>query len=407
VAEIFVGRQPILDRRLEIAGYELLFRGGNVEHALVTNHDGATATVVLNTFTEIGLERVVGSHRAWLNVNRDFLVNKLAFTIPPHLVGLEILEDQVIDGHLVGAVRELKNHGYRLALDDFTYTRHSEQLLKLVDYVKVDIRALARPAFIREVNLAKQYGASVIAEKVETREEHAFCAQLGCDRFQGYFFCKPEVISQRAVRVNRVSLLELLAALQDPAIELHTLEHLMGHDVALSYRLLRYINSAFFGLRRRVSSLGQALALLGLQNVKRWATLSVFAGVDDKPAELTITALARARYCERSADRFEAASADQLFTVGLFSVVDALMDAPLEQVVASLPFPADIREAIVARTGDMGRALDSVVAHEVGDFARAEELSPGSNALYLESLAWAAQAAHGLLGGHAPAAAAA
>jgi EAL and modified HD-GYP domain-containing signal transduction protein len=403
MADVFLARQPIFDRQLEVAGYELLFRGGAVDKALVGDDDGATATVVMNAFTEFGIERVVGARTAWLNVNRDFIVKKLAYTIPPALVGLEILEDQIVDGDLIDAVRDLKRHGYKLALDDYTYSRsrHSDELLRLVDAVKLDMRALGRDRFRAEVHMLKRHPVALVAEKVETREEYAFCAQLGCQRFQGYFFCKPELIQGRGVAPNRLSLLQLIASLQDPAIDLRKLEQLISRDVALSYRLLRYINSAFFGLRRQVSSIAHALALLGTENVKRWATLSVFAGIDDKPAELTTTALVRARFCERAAS----SEPSEHFTVGLFSVVDALMDAPMDEVLSTLPFPDDVRHAIVARRGDKGRLLDCVLALEAGEFERAESIRGDADDLYVESMEWANVASDGLFSDRALAAA--
>jgi c-di-GMP phosphodiesterase len=398
MADVFLARQPIFDRQLQVVGYELLFRGGAVDKALVGDDDGATATVVMNAFTEFGIERVVGPRTAWLNVNRDFLVKKLGYTIPPGLVGLEILEDQIVDGNLIDAVRDLKRHGYKLALDDYTYTpsRHSDELLRLVDRVKLDMLALGRDGFRAQVHMLKRHGVALVAEKVETREEYAFCAQLGCEFFQGYFFCKPELIQGRGVAPNRLSLLQLIASLQDPTIDLRQLERLISRDVALSYRLLRYINSAFFGLRRKVSSIAHALALLGIENVKRWATLTVFAGIDDKPAELTTTALVRARFCERAAENLASPQPPEHFTVGLFSVVDALMDAPMEEVLSTLPFPDDVRHAIVARRGDKGRTLDCVLALEAGEFERAEAICGAADDLYVESMEWASVASEGL-----------
>jgi c-di-GMP phosphodiesterase len=176
-------------------------------------------------------------------------------------------------------------------------------------------------------------------------------------------------------------------------IELHQLERLVARDVMLSFRLLRYINSAFFGLRCEVSSIAQALALLGIENLKRWATLTIFASIDGKPPELTVTALIRARFCERSGENILAATSSELFTLGLFSVIDALMDTPIEEVLASIPFPEDMRYALIAHSGEMGRLLDCVTALEAGDFDRAQALVPGCGQLYVESIIWANDAA--------------
>ena len=201
----------------------------------------------------------------------------------------------------------------------------------------------------------KSYGVTLLAEKVETHEDHAWCVEHGCDLFQGFFFCQPELCTsagspptaRRCSRSSPPSRIRPCSSLQ--------LERKISRDVALSFRLLRYINSAFFGLRFEISSIGQALALLGVENLRRWATLTVLASIDGKPPELTVTALVRARFCELAGDQLAGPRPGELFTLGLFSVIDALMDAPIEDVIALIPFPADMREALVSRAGDKGR----------------------------------------------------
>jgi EAL and modified HD-GYP domain-containing signal transduction protein len=391
--EVFVARQPIFDRHLNVAGYELLFRGGEARSALVSDSEGATASVVLSSFTEIGLEKIVGSNPAWVNVSREFVLEGLARTMPPKVVGLEILEDELLDERFVHALIELKRLGYRLALDDFQYSVSAERLLGLVDVVKLDVLALGREGLAREVERLKPYAMTLLAEKVESHEDHAYCAELGFELFQGFFFCRPELLHNRGIVANRASMLEVVAALQDPSVQLHRVEQMISRDVGLSFRLLRYINSAFFGLRFEISSIGQALALLGLENLKRWATLTVLASVDGKPPELTVTALVRARFCERAGRLLPGPRPGELFTLGLFSVIDALMDAPIEDVVKLIPFPPDMREALTERRGEKGALLQCVTALEAGDFDRAQKLVAGAGDHYVEALIWATDAA--------------
>jgi EAL and modified HD-GYP domain-containing signal transduction protein len=399
MAEVYVARQPIFNTALEVEGYELLFRGGSDAEALVADAEGATATVVLNSFTEIGLERIVGPHTAWINVSREFVLSGLARTVPPGVVGLEILEDQLIDDRFTTAVSALKAQGYRLALDDFEYSPSAEALLPLADVIKLDLMALGRDGVARHVERLKPYGALILAEKLETRDDHAYCAAIGCDLFQGFFFRQPELVHNRGVSANRLSLLQTVSALQDPTVDLHALEQLISRDVALSFRLLRYMNSAFFGLRCEVRSIGQALALLGVERLRHWTTLSLLASIDDKPAELTVTALVRARFCERAGgQRRGGPSAGQLFTLGLFSVIDALMDAPISEVIASIPFPEEMRMALVEHAGEQGQLLECVTALEAADFDRAQSLVRDAGELYLESLVWANEAAEALFG---------
>jgi c-di-GMP phosphodiesterase len=394
MAEVYVARQPIFNASLEVAGYELLFRGGADAEALVVNAEGATATVVLNSFTEIGLERIVGASTAWINVSRDFVLSGLAHTVPPDVAVLEILEDQVIDAGFVAALETLKAQGYRLALDDFEYSPSADPLLPLVDVVKLDFVALGREGVARHVKQLRPYGVTLLAEKLETREDYAYCAELGCDLFQGFFFCKPELVRNRGVAANRLSLLQTVSALQDPTVDLTALEQLVSRDVALSFRLLRYINSAFFGLRMEVRSIGQALALLGVERLRHWTTLSLLASIDDKPPELTVTALVRARFCEQAGASL--GSPGQLFTLGLFSVIDALMDAPIADVIASIPFPQEMRAALIDHSGEQGQLLECVGALESADFDRAQSIIANAGEVYLESMVWANDAAQAL-----------
>jgi c-di-GMP phosphodiesterase len=401
MSDVFVARQPIFNHDLEVVGYELLFRSREAQ--AIPSPEGATASVVLNAFTEIGIERIVGDRTAWINVSREFILSGLAQTLPVGRVRLELLEDQLLDDRLIEALNDLSTGGYRIALDDFEYSEAAEPLIELVDVVKLDVRALGRDGMSEHAARLKPHGVRLLAEKVETREDYAFCVELGCELFQGYFFCRPELLRDREIVASRLSLLEVIAALQDPGVDFSQLERLISRDVSLSLRLLRYINSAFFGLRMEVSSIGQALALLGVQNLRRWATLSVFASIDDKPPELTVTALIRGRFCELAGEHLNTVQGE-LFTLGMFSVIDALMDSAIEEVLASIPFPGDMRQALIAHVGDKGVLLDCLQALEAGDFDRAEGLVPGAAPIYLDALVWANEAANPLLGdGTAPA----
>ncbi len=396
--DVFVARQPIFNRKLEVVGYELLFRGGAVNEALIASAEGATATVLLNSFTELELDQLVADKTAWVNVSREFVLSGLAASVPPGMVGLEIVDYERPDDELIDALRNLKRRGYRLALDGFSYRTSVEPLLELVDVVKLDMLELGREQLAGQVELLRTFDVSVLAQKVEHHSDHAFCAELGCDLFQGYFFCRPQVVRHRGIAVNRMALLQLVAALHDPTVELADVEHLIARDVSLSFRLLRYINSAFFGLRGEVRSVRQALALLGVDNVRRWATLSVLASVDDKPPELTVTALIRARFCERAGEQLGLARPAELFTLGLFSVIDAMMDAPIEEVLASLPCAPEVREALINHRGEKGLLLDCVATLEAGEIDRAKTIVSRASELYIEALMWAGSAAESLFG---------
>jgi EAL and modified HD-GYP domain-containing signal transduction protein len=291
----------------------------------------------------------------------------------------------------VEAVAELSERGYKIALDDFEYAPEADPLLPLADYVKLDYVALGRAGFAEHVKLLEPYGVKILAEKVETREEHDFCTELGCDFFQGFFYQKPEILRERRIELNRGSMFQIISAMQDPSIQLEDLEPLIAHDVPLSLRLLRYLNSAFLGLACEVSSVRQGLILLGIDNVRRWATLTAMTSLEGKTSELTDAALLRARFCELAG--VEAGlDGSEMFTVGLFSLIDAMMDTSLDEVLDNLPFPKAIRAALLHREGRMGEILTAAIALEGGSPAEAGSLVEGANSFFVQSLLWAQEA---------------
>jgi EAL and modified HD-GYP domain-containing signal transduction protein len=387
MSHVFLARQPIFDRERAVTGYELLYRGGIAPRAVVEDAEAATAAVALNALTEMGLDRLVGEHIAWINVSREFLLRGLARNLPADRVVLEILEHQIVDELLLALIEDLRSSGYVLALDDFTYSPGIEDLLPLVTYVKLDLLELGKEAFAREAARLAPYHVKLVAEKVETHEEFDTGVAAGCELFQGFFFCRPEFIRDRAIAPTGMALLRLAAALANPQLQLADLEQLISNDVALSYRLLRYINSAYFGLRNRVSSIMHAVTLLGLQNVRQWATLTTFAAIDDKPRELFVTALVRARFCEHAGEPVDG-SPEERFTIGLFSVLDALMDTTMETAVESLPLPPRMRDALVKRYGG-GRLLDCVEAIERGDMNASVRQLGHAARHYVSALSWA------------------
>ncbi len=387
MTEIFLARQPILDSKQSVRGYELLYRDGNVAVANVDDDELATARVAVNALTNIGLEQVVGGRPAWFNVTRAFVLQGLTASFPPERVVLELVESRQIDQSLLEAVALLRDSGYVIALDDFSYKPELDELLKLADIVKLDMLALGPERLEREVERLAPSGVTVVAEKIESHEDFRSALAAGCDLFQGYFFCRPRLFTNHVIAPNRLAVVQLAIALQDPAIDLADLDRLISADVALAYRLLRYINSAYFSLRQPVGSIIQAIVLLGLENVRRWATLTIFAEIADKPQELFLTGLVRGRFCEQTGQAHDGPPAE-LFTLGLFSVLDALTDTPMPEIVQALPFPRHMREALIDHAG-AGRLLDCIEAIEHGDFIGAHELLASPMRHYLDAVAWA------------------
>ncbi len=389
VQTFYLARQPIYDSSLRVAGYELLYRGGNCAAADFCDGDRATTEVMTSSIVDIGLDKLVGNHPAFINVTRGFLDGDLPLPEVGGRIVLEVLEDVQVDSRLLARLERLSGAGYRVALDDFAFRGGAEALLAFADYVKLDVQALSPQALVDNVARARDHPARLIAEKVETHEMMATCRELGFDMFQGFFFCRPRTVSGQRPEANRLAVLQLISRLQDPEAGIEELERLVTCDPALSYRLLKYINSAYCGLRVEVSSIRKALILVGTDLVRSWATLLLLSRLSDgKPEELISTALIRARFCELLGRDDAARDDNQYFTVGLLSVLDALLDQPMAAVVSELPFDAELREALSGRTGPLGETLSRVIAYEQ-DQPKGEVEGTSLTGRYVEALGWA------------------
>jgi EAL and modified HD-GYP domain-containing signal transduction protein len=386
MTDIFLARQPILDRDQSVQGYELMYPQRNDEETPASNGALASARVVLTAFSEIGLEHLVGLSPAWIKVTPEFTRLDVAPNLPPERVVLELSGRKFLHESMIEPVGKLRDAGYRLALDEFEVTPEFDALLRTVDIVKLDMHELGGRELARRTFKLRPYGLTVAAKNIETPDEFKLAVAAGADLFQGFFFCRPHLIGGRRVPPSRVALLQLASALQDPEVQLRELEQLISRDVALSYRLLKYINSAYFSLRGAVSSIRQAVALLGIEQLRSWATLTIFADVGDKPRELYMTALVRARFCQQAGGAQDGPK-PELFTLGLFSVLDALTDTSMRIALHSLPLTPAMREALIHHTGP-GRLLDCVIAIENGEFDRATEIVGNASTHYIDAVAW-------------------
>ena len=385
----YLARQPIYDGRFNVAAYELLFRSGPERRARFENGDQATSDVITSSVVDIGLDNLVGGHSAFINATEGFLHGELPLPDHRDRIVLEVLEDIALDDRLLASLRALSAAGYRLALDDFEYLPGCEPVLDLVDYVKLDVCALDEQALAEHVARIRPHGPRLLAEKVETHDMLARCQALGFDFYQGFFFCRPKLICGRRPAANRISVLQLMSRLQSPDTGMDELERLVTADPALSYRLLKYINSSYCGLPVRVTSIRQALVLAGTERIRSWATLLIMAGLsDDKPSELIATAFIRARMCELLGRGCSRQDEHASFTVGLMSVLDALLDLPMDQVVAGLPFDDDVSAALCEYRGAMGSTLRRVLAYERGVVAEGEDVDALTDA-YLQAVKWA------------------
>ena len=389
---IFVSRQPIYDQQLHVFAYALA--GHNPEEA---QHDQsgsypATSELIYSAFIESGLDVIVGHNRALIRLSRGFLLLDYAHAFPKDKVILEVSDITPVDKALIEAVCELSAEGYAIALNDMIDFDHPQTLIETAELITIDLSACPRPQLEARVDYLRQYGVKLLASKVETQEELAYCKELGFDYFQGYFICQPETVKQHRSPTNRLAVIHLMAKLLHPEADIDELEAIVSRDVSLSYKLLRLINSSFYGLRNKIDSIRQALLLLGLKTLTTWVSLILLSGIDDKPQELTVTAMVRAKMCELLAREMAYERPQTFFFVGLLSILDALMDTPMFEVLVSLPLDDDVVQALLHYEGILGLTLRSVLAYERGNWDEVYHLGVDGTVItdaYLQAVVWA------------------
>lgn len=342
----YMARQPIYDRNMQLVAYELLYRrGGTTLGAEITSVDEITA--LANVLMEVGLDRLAGSNRAFVNVPQSMLSSDALRLLPPKRVVLEILEDTEWTPEVEANLNELKELGYELALDDYIFERRHDPFLSVVDLVKVDILGVPEGDLKTMIMKARRPKQQFLAEKVETHEQFQFCMNAGFNLFQGYFFSKPKTIRGSGVRTNQSMSISLLAKIQDPNTTMQELETLIVTNVALCHKVLRLVNCVANGLTKKVNSIQQALMFLGTAKIRTMASLAVITSIPGKPSELYRLAMIRAKFCELVAKSSGLADPEKHFTVGLFSVLDALTDMPMKEVIGELPLAPDVVDALI------------------------------------------------------------
>jgi len=362
---LFVARQPIYDINNYLIGYELLYRAGDTDVAKFEDGKIASSQVILNSFLDIGFDNLVGSSDAFINITEDFILDESLTPMYEKQIVLELLEEITPSEEIVTGVKRLKNHGYKIALDDFKYSHEYDELLDLAEFVKLDVIQLGEEGIVRELDYLKPYNVKIVAEKVETQEMYAFCKKLDFDFFQGFYFCKPELIKHKKTPSNKLVVLNLIKELIDPDFSFSEIEKALAQDATLTYKLLRYVNSAAFTQRREIDSIKEALALIGGDIILKWTTLILMMQlVEGKPQALLVTALVRAKMCELLGNEFSG----QMFTIGLLSLLDALMDRPLVDILDDLTLSSNVKMALLDYRGDNGGILLNVIRYEQGQW---------------------------------------
>lgn len=367
---VFVGRQPIFDKNLNVYAYELLYRAAPnaTNSAGALDGEQATTTTIINTFVEIGLDKLVRDKLAAINLTEQFLLDDDKLPFSPKQVILEILEDVPVTPALIKAVQRLVDKGYVIALDDYLYKPAHAPLLELAKIVKIDLMALNQQQLVQHVRELKKYNVKLIAEKIETPQEFIQCRDMGFDYFQGYFLSRPQIIAAEKLPANRLSVLNLLSVLHNPDSDTDDLAEAINTDVTTSYKMLKMINSAAFNLQREIQSIQQGVLLLGRRKLSSWASMLSMSSLSDRPSEILRTAMIRAKMCELLADKSKERDTDRFFTVGLFSALDLLLQRPLPKLLEPLPLSDEILDGLLYRKGRMGDVLTCVMAYEISDW---------------------------------------
>lgn len=368
----FVARQPIFDRALNVFGYEILFRHG-VENFFNADPELA-ARSTLDSSLLYGIDTLCDNRRAFVNCTREVLFKDLITLLPPSQTVAEILETVEPEDRVIAACKRLKAAGYLIALDDFAPNDPRLPLCEFADIIKVDIRA-TRPE--ERAGMMRRFGSpkcKMLAEKLETPHEFHQARDMGFVYFQGYFFCRPELVVGREVPASRLHYVRLLEIVSRPEIDMHELEKMLKQEASISYRLLRYLNSPVFGFSLQVKSIRHAMAVLGERELRRWIRLVVTLGAAEETcSELVLMGLARARFCELLSNRLQANT--DLFLMGLLSIMDAILEVSMDVLLNQLPVGQETKAALLGQTSSLRPLYQLMLAQESGQWSQSSALA--------------------------------
>jgi c-di-GMP-related signal transduction protein len=368
----FVARQPILDHTQKVFGYELFFRNG-VEDYFNADQELASRSTLDSTLL-FGLNTLCDGRHAFVNCTREVLLKDLVTLLPSNQTVVEVLETVEPEDRVVAACKRLKEAGYLLALDDFVPNDPRIPLCDLADIIKIDVRATRpeeRTAMIRRYRTAK---CRMLAEKIETPREFQQARDMGFVYFQGYFFCRPELVMGREVPENRLHYIRLLEMVSRSELDLRELERMIKQETSICYRLLRYLNSPLFGFSLEIKSIRHAMAILGERELRHWIRLVVMvSAAEQKCSELILMGLARARFCELLSKRLPSNS--DLFLMGLLSIMDAILEVRMEVLLEQVPVDREIKAALLGQSGTLRPLYRLMLAQESGEWEQSSELA--------------------------------
>ncbi len=397
---IFLARQPIFDHNLQVIAYELLFRDGVDNLFTAKDKHQATSYIMADSLLHFEVDKLTDGKKAFINTTLEVLVDECVLLLPSQYYSVEVTESVPADPQVLAACRRLREHGYAVILDDFDFSPDRLPLLEVADMVKIDILHTPKE---RQRHYLQHYGGrgfTFLAEKVETQEDFAYARDFGYTFFQGYFFSKPMIVAKQDVPGIKFYYLRMLQEINRPDLDLGQLDDIIRRDVSLTFKLLKYINSPFFGLQSVVTSIQHAMVVLGEKELRKWACLIAMGRLgEDKPAELVMNTLIRARFCESLARLAGMPTrAQDLFLMGIFSNVHVIVGRPLEEILEAIPIAEEVKAALFGRHNRFREILELVLAYEKGNWPLLTELVILNHlpeeqipVLYLQAVEWAGQ----------------
>ena len=397
--DVYIARQPIFNKDKQIFGYELLFRNNAVDESYASDGgDQATSKVIMESFYSTGMTSVTGGKPAFVNFTSRLLLENTATLFPKEQLIVEILETVEPTPEIIKACRSLQRKGYRLALDDFIYKPKLKPLIELSRIIKFDFlehtpQKIA--GMMRQVNIK---GKWLLAEKIETNELFDLALTMGFKLFQGYFFSRPETMPTKALSPHKISYMSLIRETSmGVEMDFQRVAKVIHDDVALSYKLLRLVNSSYYGLRTKVKDISRAVAIIGANELRKWVFMIALMGLSsDKPDEIIRMSMIRGRFMEKlNSENRWVKSDESAFQTGLFSMLDVLMDASMPSVLEGMHLADEVVEALIDKSGLLYDLLELVYSLERGDWARTDEMAASLNIhteliseVYVDAIKW-------------------
>ncbi len=373
--EFLIGRQAILDRQGKTFGYELLYREDISRNVSTTEIDGnaATSRVIINAFINMGIEKIAKHGHVFINFTRDLILDRIYEMLPKEKIIVEVLEDVVAEEGILESLKNAKELGYTIALDDFVFLDHLEKLVNLADIIKIDFIELSKEQIKRQVEKYKRYPVKLLAEKVETEEDHKFALDLGFELFQGFYFTKPVIKAEKGLTPYQANIVRALKIINDPNSEPEELIELISGDIYLNTKLLTLVNSPFYGLKTKVKTVKKAISILGMKKTKEWLNVLLVSKLaENKPQELVIMSTVRAKFAELLSKIF-ALDEINAYYLGLFSLIHSILGIELEKILEDMDYlDNEVKDALLGKPNRYRELLDFIINYENGDFEKAE-----------------------------------